>query len=94
MGQAKFAQYDSRAAGYADAVREPCEIRAACTYAPTARAVHPTATAWRAAMPAVRAVVAQLVVQDKLVVTQGGKEVDIRAAKGPIRLKLPPVDGK
>jgi Protein of unknown function (DUF3253) len=59
-----------------------------------ARAVHPTAAAWRAAMPAVRAVAAQLVAQGKLVVTQGGKEVDIRAAKGPIRLKLPPVDGK
>ncbi len=59
-----------------------------------ARAVYPTATAWRAAMPAVRAVAAQLVAQGRLVVTQGGKVVDIQTAKGPIRLRLPPVDGK
>jgi hypothetical protein len=59
-----------------------------------ARAVYPTATAWRAAMPSVRAVAAQLVEQGRLVVTQGGKVVDIQTAKGPIRLRLPPVDGK
>jgi Protein of unknown function (DUF3253) len=59
-----------------------------------ARAVYATATAWRAAMPAVRAVAAQLVEQGRLVVTQGGKVVDIQTAKGPIRLRLPPVDGK
>jgi Protein of unknown function (DUF3253) len=56
----------------------------------TARAVYPATAQWRAAMPAVRAVAAQLVAQGKLVVTQGGKVVDIHTAKGPIRLRLPP----
>ena len=57
-----------------------------------ARDVYPEAAQWRAAMPAVRAVAAQLVAQGKLVVTQGGKVVDIDIAKGPIRLRLPPDD--
>jgi hypothetical protein len=55
-----------------------------------ARAVYPAAADWRAAMPAVRTVAAQLVARGKLVVTQGGKVVDIHTAKGPIRLRLPP----
>ena len=55
-----------------------------------ARAVYPAAAQWRAAMPAVRTVAAQLVAQGRLVVTQGGKVVDIQTAKGPIRLRLPP----
>jgi Protein of unknown function (DUF3253) len=53
-----------------------------------ARAVYSTVD-WRAAMPAMRAVAAQLVAQGKLVVTQGGNIVDITTAKGPIRLRLP-----
>ena len=57
-----------------------------------ARAVYPNADQWRAAMPAVRAVVGQLATQGGLVVTQGGKIVDITTAKGPIRLRLPPGD--
>jgi Protein of unknown function (DUF3253) len=57
-----------------------------------ARAVYPEAAQWRAAMPVVRAVAAQLAAQCQLVVTQGGKIVDIDAAKGPIRLRLPPDD--
>ena len=57
-----------------------------------ARAVYPAAAQWRAAMPAVRTVAAQLVAQGKLVVTQGGKVVDIHTAKGPIRLRLPSGD--
>ena len=55
-----------------------------------ARTVYPAATDWRAAMPTVRAVAAQLVAQGRLVVTQGGKVVNITTAKGPIRLRLPP----
>ena len=55
-----------------------------------ARAVYPAAHQWRAAMPVVRAVAAQLANQGQLVVTQGGKVVDIDTAKGPIRLRLPP----
>ena len=57
-----------------------------------ARAVYPNADQWRAAMPAVRAVAGQLAAQDRLVVTQGGKTVDITTAKGPIRLCLPSGD--
>jgi Protein of unknown function (DUF3253) len=57
-----------------------------------ARAVYPTADQWRAAMPWVRALAAQLANQGRLVVTQGGKIVDIDTAKGPIRLRLPPDD--
>ncbi len=54
-----------------------------------ARAVYPAAAQWRAAMPTVRAVAAQLVDKGQLEVTQGGKVVDIRTAKGPVRLRLP-----
>ena len=57
-----------------------------------ARAVYPAAAQWRAAMPVVRSVAAQLVAQGKLVVTQGGNVVDIHTVKGPIRLRLPPGD--
>lgn len=54
-----------------------------------ARAVYPAAADWRAAMPAVRDVAARLAVQSLLVVTQGGKIVDITNTKGPIRLRFP-----
>jgi hypothetical protein len=57
-----------------------------------ARAIYATAADWRAAMPAVRSVAAQLAAQGRLVVTQGGKIVDITTAKGPIRLRLSPDD--
>jgi hypothetical protein len=57
-----------------------------------ARAIYATAADWRAAMPAVRSVAAQLAAQGRLVVTQGSKIVDITTAKGPIRLGLPPGD--
>ncbi len=57
-----------------------------------ARALYPDAADWRAAMPAVRGVAAQLAAQGRLVVTQGGKTVDITTAKGPIRLRLPSDD--
>lgn len=53
-----------------------------------ARAVYPNATQWRAAMPKVRAVAAQLADAGRLVVTQRGESVDVRTAVGPIRLRL------
>lgn len=53
-----------------------------------ARAVYPDAAQWRAAMPRVRAVVAQLADAGHLVVTQRGAQVDVRTVKGPIRLRL------
>lgn len=40
---------------------------------------------WRALMPAVRAVAAQM---PEIVATQGGVEVDPVTARGPIRLRL------
>ena len=58
-----------------------------------ARAVYPDAAQWRAAMPAVRAVAARWAAQGRLVVTQGGKIVDIDTTKGPIRLRLPSDNG-
>jgi Protein of unknown function (DUF3253) len=53
-----------------------------------ARAVYPDAAQWRAAMPRVRALAAQLADAGHLVVTQRGVKVDIRTAVGPIRLGL------
>lgn len=46
--------------------------------------------AWRARMPAVRTAAARLREAGLLVVTQRGRPVDPLAAKGPIRLGLPP----
>lgn len=48
--------------------------------------------AWRALMPAVRAAAARLREAGRLAVTQRGRPVDPLAAKGPIRLGLPPAD--
>jgi hypothetical protein len=47
--------------------------------------------AWRALMPAVREAAASLQAQGLIAVTQRGRPVDPLAAKGPIRLGLPPV---
>jgi hypothetical protein len=44
---------------------------------------------WRSAMPAVRALAAGLADAGRLVVTQGSQTVNIRQAKGPVRLRLP-----
>jgi len=41
---------------------------------------------WRALMPAVRAVAADLAEQGQVVVTQKGRRVDPRTARGPVRL--------
>ncbi len=54
-----------------------------------ARKVYPNAVQWRAAMPAVRAVAAQLAQRGDIVVTQKGVEVDIQTARGPVRLRKP-----
>ncbi len=53
------------------------------------RAVYPSAAQWRAAMPTVRALAADLNAAGRLDITQGGKIVNIHTAKGPIRLRLP-----
>jgi Protein of unknown function (DUF3253) len=42
---------------------------------------------WRGLMPAVRRVAAALAAQGVLRITQRGEDVDIRAARGPIRLE-------
>ncbi len=52
-----------------------------------ARALDPEG--WRAHMDAVRAVAFGLADRGELEVTQGGEVVDGRAARGPIRLRLP-----
>jgi stage III sporulation protein SpoIIIAA len=46
---------------------------------------------WRGLMPQVRAVAAVMAARGEIVVTQKGVPVDAVAAKGPIRLGLPPV---
>ena len=51
--------------------------------------------AWRMHMDAVRAMAHRLVEEGRIVVTQQGKSVDIRTAKGPVRLQLrPPTVGE
>lgn len=44
---------------------------------------------WRPLMEPVRNVAARLAGEGRLVVTQRGEPVDIAAARGPIRLRLP-----
>lgn len=44
---------------------------------------------FRALMPAVRAVARELVDRGELEITQGGRVVDPRKARGPIRLRRP-----
>jgi hypothetical protein len=47
---------------------------------------------WRALMPHVRAVAAQLAREGKIVATQKNVEVDAQQARGPIRLRLRSMD--
>ncbi|MCS6779991.1 MAG: DUF3253 domain-containing protein [Geminicoccaceae bacterium] len=54
-----------------------------------ARSLAAEEAAWRALMPAVRAVAARLAETGELLVTQRGRPVDPATAKGPIRLALP-----
>jgi hypothetical protein len=42
---------------------------------------------WRALMEPVRAAAARLAAQGELDVTQGGHVVDVRTAKGPVRIR-------
>jgi Protein of unknown function (DUF3253) len=58
-----------------------------------ARALAQTEASWRALMPQVRAVAAQLAQSGRLQVTQGGQPVDATRARGPIRLRLPAASG-
>lgn len=44
---------------------------------------------WRPLMPDIRAVAAVLAEQGQIRATQKGRRVDLRAARGPIRLGLP-----
>lgn len=54
-----------------------------------ARAVAGEGDDWRALMDPVRAAAARLVATGRIEVTQKGRVVDIGAARGPIRLRLP-----
>ena len=45
--------------------------------------------AWRELMPQVRAAARELAEEDRIEVTQGGQQVDIDEASGPVRLGLP-----
>jgi hypothetical protein len=45
---------------------------------------------WRPLMQPVRDVAADLAADGRLEVTQRGEVVDVREARGPIRLRLPP----
>ncbi|MDT9594197.1 DUF3253 domain-containing protein [Nocardioides zeae] len=44
---------------------------------------------WRDLMEPVRGVAADLADRGEVVVTQGGETVDVRTAKGPVRIGLP-----
>lgn len=70
----------------ARSIRELLRQRNGKTICPseTARAIG--GDEWRDLMPLVRDVAAQLVEQGQVIVQQKGEEVDIAAARGPIRL--------
>lgn len=73
----------------AEITRQVIQRGAGKTICPSevARALSPQ---WRGLMDDVRAVAAQLAARGEIVVTQKGATVDALAAKGPIRLGLPP----
>jgi phage terminase large subunit-like protein len=52
-----------------------------------ARAVDPDG--WRALMPAAREAAARLADAGEAEVTQGGEVVDVRTARGPVRVRRP-----
>ncbi len=54
-----------------------------------ARALEHDASRWRALMPEVRRVAAELAASGKLRVTAKGEDVDASSARGPIRLGRP-----
>ncbi len=53
-----------------------------------ARAASDERTAWEPLLEPTRAAAMRLVAANKIVVTQGGKIIDGRTAKGPMRLRL------
>ncbi len=59
----------------------PSEVARLC-------AAGPGEEEWRSLMPKVRNFAAELIASGGIEATQGGRVVDIRAAKGPIRLRL------
>jgi hypothetical protein len=73
----------------AEAILGLLERRAPASVCPSevARAVAPDD--WRPLMPRVRAAAARLAAAGRIRVTQGAREVDAIAARGPIRLRLP-----
>ncbi len=46
------------------------------------------ATNWRRLMEPVRSAAQSLVAEEKIVATQKGRAIDLRTAKGPVRLRL------
>ncbi|MEM0923066.1 MAG: DUF3253 domain-containing protein [Pseudomonadota bacterium] len=54
-----------------------------------ARLICPEEDAWRALMPEVRRIAADLAAEGRIAVTQKGQPVDPGIARGPIRLGLP-----
>ncbi len=64
----------------------PSEVARAC-------ATDPGEQSWRELMPLVREVAAELADTGGIEATQGGEAVDVRTAKGPIRLRVPGMRG-
>jgi len=54
-----------------------------------ARALSPDERIWRAKMPAIRRVAAQLAAQGRVKVTRGTQEVDALSRGGPVRIRRP-----
>jgi hypothetical protein len=54
-----------------------------------ARALFSAEPAWRAAMPAIRAVAAELAAEGRVRITRGSLEVDAQSKGGPIRIRRP-----
>ena len=59
-----------------------------------ARAMHPKASDWRAAMPRIREVAGELAARGLLRVTRRGEAVDATSRGGPIRLGRAPGDDR
>ncbi|MFM2398421.1 MAG: hypothetical protein RL341_578 [Pseudomonadota bacterium] len=85
-----FQNRDERIAQMMFALLSKRQPQASICPSDVARALAPTDAAWRALVPHVRTVAAQLVRAGTLEVTQRGEPVDPAAARGPIRLRLPP----
>lgn len=75
------------------AILDLLESRAPSTICPSdvARAVG-TAGGWRDLMQPVRDAAASLAERGEVEVTQGGHAVDVRTARGPVRIRRPVAD--